>query len=237
MRAMTAGGKALTDSLSELAITLTRSPTIADVLRALAEQIVAVEGVDSASASLQEAGRWRLYAASDERSRVLERSQKRSLHGPSVEAFRGGTIVALRDIREAPQEWAAFRSAAGATGIVSAASVPLLSADAHIGAVSLYSTRRRYWSRVDFDAARVLGDLVTSYVVTDVKLATQEAIIRQLREALSSRVVIEQAKGVLAAERGVPVGEAFEMLRRSARNQGVTLRTVAAAVVDSRFRP
>jgi hypothetical protein len=230
-------GKGLTESLSELAITLARGPAIADVLRALAEQIVAVGGVDSASASLQEVGRWRLFAGTDERSRVLERSQRSSLRGPSVEAFRDGTIVALRDIEEAPQEWAAFRSAAGLTGVVSVASVPLLSAGAHIGAVSMYSTRRRYWSRVDLDAARVLGDLVTSYVVTDVKLARQQGIIRQLREALISRVVIEQAKGVLAAERGVPVGEAFEMLRRHARNRGVTVRDVATAVVDSGFRP
>src|SRR5262249_38685742 len=154
-------------SLSELAIALARGPAIADVLRALAEQIAAVCGVDSASASLQEVGRWRLYASTDDRSRVLERSQRRSLHGPSVEAFSGGTIVALPDIEEAPPEWAAFRSAAGATGIISVASVPLLSAGAHIGAMSLYSTSRRYWSRVDLDAARVLGDLVTSYVVTD----------------------------------------------------------------------
>jgi len=234
---MTPGGKGLAESLSELAITLARGPSIADVLRALAEQIVAVGGVDSASASLQEAGRWRLYAGTDDRSRVLERSQKRSQHGPSVEAFRGGTVVALPDIEEAPPEWAAFRSAAGATGVVSVASVPLLSAGAHIGAMSLYSTRRRYWSRVDLDAARVLGDLVTSYVVTDVKLATQQGIIRQLREALISRVVIEQAKGVLAAERGVPVSEAFEMLRRYARSRGVTVRAVAVAVVDAGFRP
>jgi AmiR/NasT family two-component response regulator len=83
----------------------------------------------------------------------------------------------------------------------------------------------------------VLGDLVTSYVVTDVKLATQQGIIRQLKEALISRIVIEQAKGVLAAERGVPVSEAFEMLRRYARNRGVAVRAVAAAVVDAGFRP
>jgi hypothetical protein len=234
---MIMAGKGLTESLSELAIALARGPSIADALRALAEQIVAIGGADSASASLQEAGRWRLYAGTDDRSRVLERSQKSSLHGPSVEAFRGGTIVALPNIEEAPAEWAAFLAAAGATGTVSVASVPLLSAGAHIGAVSLYSTRRRYWSRLDLDAARVLGDLVTSYVVTDVKLATQQGTIRQLRQALISRVVIEQAKGVLAAERGVPVNEAFEMLRRYARNRGVTVRAVATAVVNAGFRP
>jgi hypothetical protein len=234
---MIPAGKGLTESLAELAATIARGPSIADVLRALAEQIAAVGGVDSASASLQEVGRWRLYAGTDDRSRVLERSQKSSLRGPSVEAFRAGALVALTDIEEAPRQWAAFRTAAGATGVVSVASVPLLSAAAHIGAVSLYSTRRRYWSRVDLDAVRVLGDLATSYLVTDVELATQQGIIRQLREALISRVVIEQAKGVLAAERGVPVSDAFDILRTYARNRSVSLRAVAAAVVDAGFRP
>jgi len=234
---MNQGGKGLAESLSELAIMLARGPSIADALRSLAEQIAALVGVDSASASLQEAGRWRLYAGTDDRSRELERSQKSSMHGPSVEAFRAGTVVALPDIEQAPPEWEVFRAAASATRTVSVASVPLLSARAQIGAVSLYSASRRYWSRADLDAARVLGDLVTSYVVTDVKLATQQGLIRQLREALISRVVIEQAKGVLAAERGVPVSEAFELLRGYARNRGVTVRAVAAAVVDAGFRP
>src|SRR5215467_1973841 len=101
---MNQGGKGLAESLSELAIMLARGPSIADALRSLAEQIAALVGVDSASASLQEAGRWRLYAGTDDRSRELERSQKSSMHGPSVEAFRGGTVVALPDIEEAPPE-------------------------------------------------------------------------------------------------------------------------------------
>jgi transcriptional regulator with GAF, ATPase, and Fis domain len=234
---MVADRKALAESVAELAVTLARKPTIADVLQALAEQAVAIMGVECASASLQDTGRWPLYAATDERSRALEQSQKIRQQGPSVEAYRAATVVTLSTVSEAPAQWAAFRSAASRAGIVAVAAVPLRSGDASVGAVGLYCTSMRDWSRDDLDAVQILSDLATGYVVTGVNLAMQERTITQLKEALGSRAVIEQAKGVLAAELGIPVGEAFELLRRHARNRGISLRAVAAAVVEGGLRP
>jgi AmiR/NasT family two-component response regulator len=79
--------------------------------------------------------------------------------------------------------------------------------------------------------------MAISYLVHAQELDRQRAINEQLREALDSRIVIEQAKGVLATERHIPVDEAFEVLRRHARSHSATLRSVAEAVVRLGLRP
>jgi AmiR/NasT family two-component response regulator len=79
--------------------------------------------------------------------------------------------------------------------------------------------------------------MATSYVINASKLARQRRISEQLREALDSRVIIEQAKGVLAAERGISIDEAFQRLRRHARSHRTPLRSVADAVVNLGLRP
>lgn len=227
----------LTDALAELAVKLANRPPITEALTNLASSVTAVFGVECAAASLQEAGRYRLLGGTDGRSSALERLQARTQAGPSVEAWRSGTVVNLADIAKAPRRWGGFRSAAREAGIVSVAAVPLRGAGASVGAIGLYGTSRRDWAADDFDAVRVLGDLTTGYVVTAFDLAVQQRVIKQLRDALGTRVIIEQAKGLLAAERGIPVAEAFELLRRYARSRSISIRSVAAAVVGRGFRP
>jgi AmiR/NasT family two-component response regulator len=83
----------------------------------------------------------------------------------------------------------------------------------------------------------VLADVATSYVINAWELDKQRRINEQLQEALDSRIIIEQAKGVLAGERGISVGEAFELLRRHARTHNARLRAVVGAVVNLGLRP
>ena len=79
--------------------------------------------------------------------------------------------------------------------------------------------------------------MATSYIVSASELDRQRRVNEQLREALESRIVIELAMGMLAAERGIPVDQAFEVLRRHARSHNATLRSVAHAVVSTGLRP
>ena len=95
----------------------------------------------------------------------------------------------------------------------------------------------RDWTADDLDAARILADMATSYVINASELDRQRRVNEQLKEALASRIVIEQAKGALAAERGISVDEAFEVLRRHARSHSMNLRKVADAVVTLGLRP
>ena len=167
--------------------------------------------------SLQHAGHLRFATALDERSSHLERVQENGQAGPCVDALRSGKAVAVADLEEAEHGWGAYGQAAREAGIAAVTGIPMLLNGEKIGTLNVYSNARRDWSEDDLDAARVLADIATSYIINASKLAKQRRINEQLQEALASRIVIEQAKGVLAAERGISIDEAFQRLRRHAR--------------------
>jgi AmiR/NasT family two-component response regulator len=104
-------------------------------------------------------------------------------------------------------------------------------ADQIIGSLNLYSTEPRDWSDRDIGVAAVLADVATSYVVNASKLRQQEQLSAQLQEALDSRIVIEQAKGITAHKHAVTVEQAYQRMRRHARNNNASLRQVADAIV------
>ena len=104
-------------------------------------------------------------------------------------------------------------------------------ADQVIGALNLYSLEPRDWSDEDMAVAGVLADVATSYMVNASKLHQQEQLSQQLQEALDSRVVIEQAKGITAQQHAVSIDQAYQRMRRHARTNNASLRTVAEAIV------
>jgi GAF domain-containing protein len=232
-----AGQELLTHAVSQFAQTLARGSAISEVLNDLTERITAVLSVAGTGVSVLESGQFRFAAASDERSAGLERVQEASQAGPGVDACLTGKIVTVASLPKISGEWAALLQAAKDEGIVAVASVPMRHDSQSIGTVDLYSASRRDWSAGDLRAAGILADMATGYLVQARELDRQRRVIGQLREALDSRIVIEQAKGVLAAERRISVDEAFEVLRRHARSHAVSLRSVAEAVVSLGLRP
>jgi GAF domain-containing protein len=232
-----ANQKLLTQTLSEFAATLVQDFTISDVLHDLAERATAIVGADSAAVSLQHAGYLRFATALDERSSNLERVQEAEQAGPCVDALQADEVVAVADLADVDPGWGAYGQAARAAGIAAMAGIPMRLDGEKIGTLNIYSNTRRDWSPEDLDAARVLADIASSYVINASKLAQQRRLNEQLQEALDSRIVIEQAKGILAAERGIPIDQAFELLRQHARSHRATLRSVAEAVVNLGLRP
>ncbi len=227
----------LTRAVSGFARTLARGCEISEVLSDLAARATEALAVAGAGVSVLESGQVRFVAASDERSAGLERVQETRQAGPCVDACLTGMIVTAADLPEASRGWDRYRKAAREAGIAAVASVPMRHEGHSIGAVDLYSAGRRDWSADDLGAATVLADMATSYLVHAWELARQTRVNQQLREALDSRIVIEQAKGVLAAERHISVDEAFEVLRWHARSHSASLRSVAEAVVRLGLRP
>jgi GAF domain-containing protein len=106
-----------------------------------------------------------------------------------------------------------------------------------LGALNLYHHARREWSDEDVGTATLLAAVATAYVANAARLDQFRQTTEQLQEALNSRVVIEQAKGVLAGERKISVDEAFKRLRGHARRHQTSLRAVAEAVVNIGLRP
>jgi len=224
-------------TLSQFAATLVKDFSVSDVLHDLAERATAVVGADSAGVCLQHDSHLRFATALDERCSRLERVQENEQAGPCVDALQAGKVVAVADLGAATTGWGAYGIAAREAGIAAIAGIPMRLDGQKIGTLNLYSNTPREWSEEDLDAARVLADIASSYVINSSKLAQQRRLSEQLREALDSRVVIEQAKGVLAAERRISMDDAFELLRRHARNYRTSLRSVAEAVVNLGLRP
>jgi GAF domain-containing protein len=232
-----AGQDLLAYEVSEFARTLAQGAAVGEVLSDLAERATALLGLSGAGVSVLESGSVRFAAATDDRSSSLERLQDAEQAGPGVDACRTGAAVMVAGLPGTSLGWDRYQQAAHDAGISAVASVPMRNRGESIGALDLYSAARRDWSAADLSVAGILADMATGYLVHARELDRQWRINAQLREALDSRIVIEQAKGVLAAERHISVDEAFEVLRRHARSHSTSLRAVAAAVVSLGLRP
>ena len=109
-------------------------------------------------------------------------------------------------------------------------------ADEVIGALDLYAAEPRDWSDDDMAAAGVLADMATGLLVNASKLQQHQQLNDQLHRALESRIVVEQAKGIIANARGIWPDTAFQVIRRHARSHNTSLRTVAEAIVTVGLR-
>ena len=137
----------------------------------------------------------------------------------------------MTDVREESARWPEFSASATRLSMAGVAAIPMRLADQIIGALNLYSPEPREWSDEDMAVAGVLADVATSYVVNASKLRQQQQLSEQLQEALESRVVIEQAKGITAQQHSVTIDQAYQLMRRHARNNNASLRVVAEAIV------
>jgi GAF domain-containing protein len=161
----------------------------------------------------------------------IEAVQERHQEGPCVEAFRTGEIVTVSDIAGL-QKWHPYRAAAADSGWKSVVGLPLSLDEHRVGSLNVYDRRVRDWSVADLDAARALADIATAYLTRAGELAEAQELSKQLQRALDSRIIIEQAKGIVSRDQQVSVDAAFELLRRYSRNTNTPLRDVATAVVN-----
>lgn len=219
-------------TLSEFTRVLLTPYDVHVVLRELTERVVGVLGIRGAGVGLADGDRLvfdpRVAGDVAELEDVQERTQK----GPCVSAFHTGRIVQTADLSQDSQKWPEFREVAARHGVRAVASIPMRLGEQSVGALNLYDDQPRAWEREDMNAAVVMADMATSYLLNASKHRQQVELSTQLQYALDHRLVIEQAKGMLAARHEVTPEEAFERLRRHARSRGATVHAVADAVVN-----
>ena len=154
--------------------------------------------------------------------------------GPCVDAMRSGDTYVVEDLR-ADERWSGeLREAARETGLASVLAVPMIAANGSIGALNLFG---RGVGVMDEEALRTAAGIAAPVAATLANARAYhrvEQLSQQLREALSTRAVIEQAKGILMVRAGCDEDEAFDLLRRTSQHQNRKLREVAAAVVAMR---
>ncbi|MGI5471356.1 GAF and ANTAR domain-containing protein [Streptomyces sp. CA-132043] len=223
--------------VSGFAAVLATTPSVSDLLQDLAQRSAAALAVRSTGVFLVRGEELHPVGVLDGMAAELADIQAQERCGPCVEALRTIRPVTVPDLARDAERWPGYGERVLALGVAATASIPLHSHGKALGTLDLYHTEPRPWPVVDLVRVRVLTDMTVAYLMVAADRDHQRRVADQLQHALDSRVVIEQAKGMLAAERRVPPREAFELLRRYARHHRAKLRDTAEAVVDGELRP
>jgi transcriptional regulator with GAF, ATPase, and Fis domain len=219
----------ITQVFIELADTLVDEFDVVDFLRTLAEVSVELLDVDAAGLMLaDEDGVLRVIASSDDQVELLELFELQQDEGPCPECFRTGSPVVNVDLGH----WPEFAAAAAAGGYASAHALPLRLRRQVIGALNLFRTSTEPLGEDDIALGQALSDIATIGLLHERQLRGQQVLAEQLQHALSSRVLIEQAKGMLAERADLSLSEAFTAMRSYARGTGQRLSVVAHGVLD-----
>jgi transcriptional regulator with GAF, ATPase, and Fis domain len=222
----------LLDAFAVLSDTLVDDYDIVDLLQTLVERCATVFDVTAAGILLADSyGRLDVVASTSEASRLVEVMQLSAQAGPCIECFRTGETVSLPDIAQAPEAWHRFQRSATDQGFASVFAIPLRLRNDVIGALNLFRSETGELNSTDALAARALSNVATIGILQERSIRETGIVRDQLQVALNARVVIEQAKGVLAHTHGVSTDAAFEILRNYARANHEKLSAVARRVV------
>ena len=222
----------LADVLVELADTLVDDFDVIDFLHVLTARCVQLLSVSAAGILLtDQRDSLQLVAASSERTRLLELFQLQTDQGPCVDCFKTGEPVSVSDIR-AVGRWPRFAAAAAEVGFTSVYALPMRLRTEVIGALNLFGVEPGPLDEDQLRVANALADVATIGLLQQRAIRSRDVLTEQLQTALNSRVLIEQAKGVLAERLQLDLDQAFALLRRGARDRNRRLSELAQAVVD-----
>jgi GAF domain-containing protein len=228
----------LKHALASVAASLAQDRDVTDVLHDLVDDAGRIFDICGAAIAMaDEQNRLRSVTSLDEAIATLEAIEERTKQGPCHEVHELGQAVRISDLREHADRWPDLARAAESTGVVAAAAVPLHVDGVGLGVLTLYDTHIRQWDDRQLEVAQLLADTTAGYIVYASAYREVAAVVGQLRHALESRILIEQAKGMIAAERKISPDKAFELLRAHSRNHNVSVHEVADAVVNLGLRP
>lgn len=223
------------EALAPFARRIAAGDEVSDVLHELTAQVGQVLALGGTCVSLVREDGLHFATCASERHAALERLQESGplaeAEGPCAEAVRSGREVLVPRLADVADRWPRYARVGAELGVCSVAALPLRT-DVVVGTLELYDDVPREWTAGELTIARVFADLAAGHLRGASALEQQRRVSDQLQSALHSRVVIEQAKGIVAAQRGVTVDAAFQILRKHANDHGATLRAVAEAVVN-----
>ncbi|MDX2376723.1 GAF and ANTAR domain-containing protein [Microbacterium sp. LRZ72] len=222
----------LVRTFAALADSLTTDFDIVDLLQMLVETCVDLFDVDAAGVLLVDGGdRLELVASTSEETRLVETMQLAAEAGPCIECFETGLAVSVAHIDEVPDKWSRFRTRALEQGFSALDALPMRLRQHRIGTLNLLRVQPGPAPEDDLIAAQAFADVVTISILHERSLREKVEVADQLQKALQSRVVIEQAKGVVSHTHDVPIDVAFTMMRDYARSNQLPLSETAARIV------
>ncbi len=200
---------------------------IVDLVTELTERCADLLDIAAAGFLLSDPlGQLHLLAATTRQTRELELFQLQADEGPCVECYSTGQPVSVAELRDAAARWPRFVPAALEAGVASVHAVPMRAGGIVLGALNLFGSTPGDLSEADLLVAQTLAHVACVAILQE-RPPTPSTVVPRLRAALTSRIVVEQAKGFLRAHLDVSVNDAFVLLRRYARVNGNHLTDVS----------
>ena len=216
----------------ELTDTLVDEFDVVEVLTHLADRCVELLDVQAAGVMLASTDReLRVVASSSDAMRVLELFELQAEEGPCPDCFRTGDAVASSRSAEIDARWPHFGPLASDAGFRSVHALPMRLHGQKIGALNLFRTDEGQLEEADVIAAQAFADVATIVLLQRRAAAAAQVVNEQLTHALNSRIVIEQAKGMVAERTGLDMELSFARIRNYARNHNLPLVDVARHVI------
>jgi transcriptional regulator with GAF, ATPase, and Fis domain len=224
--------------LVDIADNLVDNFDVVELLTGLTDRCVDMLGISAAGVMLASPpDELRLVATSSEAMQLVELFELQSHEGPCLDAFLTGEPVEHEILRQGSGRWPRFSSVALDAGFESVFALPLRLRDTTIGALNLFSVGVSPMNESDVVIARGFADLATISVLQHGAAAEAQRVNEQLSQALSSRIVIEQAKGVISERAHIDLSQAFTLLRNYARRRQLLLAEVAQSAIDGTLDP
>src|SRR4051812_28319617 len=182
----------------ELADTLVDEFDVVEILTLLVDRCVEILDVSAAGLMLvAPEGDLRVMASSSEAMRVVELFELQSEEGPCLDSFNTGEHISTPDLAASHGGWPKFAEVAVDAGYRAVHALPLRLRDNVIGALNLFREIPQALSDVDLTTARAMADVATIAILQSQAARDAQLLNDQLSHALNSRIVIEQAKGIL----------------------------------------
>jgi len=227
----------LVDSFVTLADSLVAGFDVVEMLQKLVETCTELLGAAAAGILLAEPnGKLVIVASTCEQVRSVEVIQLTVGSGPCVESFASGRVVEIQDVSAVADRWPEFVRETLAQGFMAVRVIPLTLRGSVIGTLDLFLGEVGQLGELDAISARGLADVATIGILHERIVREGKTLSVQLQHALDSRVVIEQAKGVIAQANSVGMDEAFTLLRDHSRRNNLNLRSVAEQIVSRGLR-
>ncbi len=223
----------LATTLVELADTLVDDFDVVELLTLLTDRCVEVLDVTAAGLLLASpGGELRVLASSSEAMRLVELFELQTDEGPCLDCYRSGEPVVNQKLGQVNGRWPRFAPRAIEAGFTSVHALPMRLRGTTIGALNLFRSNEGSLDASDIHAAQALAAVATIAILQHRAALETQVLNSQLSQALNSRIVIEQAKGMVGERAGIGMEQAFNRLRNHARNHNHRLADVARDVVD-----
>lgn len=217
----------------EFADTIVDEYDVVEFLHRLAARCVELVNASEAGIMLADRdGTLHYVASSSERMRLIELFELQHEQGPCLDAFRDGVAIHTTLTDEATVRWPHFAPHAKEVGFASVSALPMRLRTEVIGALNIFSAQVEPLGSEDQAVAQALADIATIGIIQERALNDALVVAAQLEMALESRIVIEQAKGIVAERDHVSIDTAFTLLRAYARSHNALLSQIANDVID-----